>query len=118
MGLGDVSGFLAGTREERTMPPSRAKANIIRELEVIENSPQCHTQMMISAIATTAPVSPNTSTKILEYGLLVSATNGVVKILDREEERHENEESKKGRKANRGYNTDRRTPRCFSRLLG
>jgi len=51
-----------------TIPPSLAKANIILELLVMLNSPQCQTQIIIKHINTTAPSSPNTSTKICSTG--------------------------------------------------
>ena len=54
--------------EGLTIPPSREKANIILELLVMENKPQCQTQIMIRHINTTAPFSPNTSTKICNTG--------------------------------------------------
>lgn len=50
------------------IPPSRAKANIILELEVMEKSPQCQTQIMIRHIRTTAPSSPKMSMKIWRTG--------------------------------------------------
>jgi hypothetical protein len=52
----------------RTIPPSREKANIIREFEVMEKSPQCQTQIMIRHIRTTAPSSPQQSAKIWRTG--------------------------------------------------
>jgi len=51
-----------------TIPPSLAKANIIREFEVMEKRPQCHTQIIIKHISTTAPSSPKTSMKIWRTG--------------------------------------------------
>jgi hypothetical protein len=57
-----------GSEEPLTIPPSRANANIILEFEVMENRPQCHTQIMIRHMRTTAPSSPKTSTKICSTG--------------------------------------------------
>ena len=51
-----------------TIPPSREKANIIREFEVMEKSPQCQTQIMIRHIKITAPSSPQQSAKIWRTG--------------------------------------------------
>lgn len=50
------------------IPPSRAKANIMREFEVTENRPQCHTQIMMRHIKTTAPSSPKMSWRIWTTG--------------------------------------------------
>jgi hypothetical protein len=57
-----------GVKGIRTIPPSLANANIILELLVRENKPQCHTQIMIKHINTTAPSSPNMSTNICRTG--------------------------------------------------
>jgi hypothetical protein len=40
----------------------------MREFEVREKRPQCHTQIMIRHIKTTAPSSPKTSAKIWRTG--------------------------------------------------
>lgn len=48
--------------------PSREKANIMRELLVREKRPQCQTQRMMSAMRTSAPLSPKTSTRICSTG--------------------------------------------------
>ena len=50
------------------MPPSRLKANIILEFDVIENKPQCQTHTMMSVKRAIAPSSPNTSRKICNTG--------------------------------------------------
>ena len=60
-------------------PPSRAKPNIMRELEVNEKSPQCQTQMMINANRTKAPVSPKMSMKICRTGCSTSLSTVVSK---------------------------------------
>ena len=58
----------------------------MRLLEVMENKPQCQTQMMITVKRTIAPSSPNTSTKYLKNGLAVSGVKRVVEVLDGKEE--------------------------------
>lgn len=63
-----VEGWYIEIEGELTIPPSRAKANIIREFDVMENSPQCHTQIIIKHIKITAPSSPNMSSKIWSTG--------------------------------------------------
>ena len=50
------------------MPPSLEKANIILEFDVMENNPQCHTQIIIKHMSTTAPSSPKTSMNICKTG--------------------------------------------------
>ena len=45
-------------------PRSRAKANIIRELEVREKRPACQTQQMMSVINAMAPLGPKMSMRI------------------------------------------------------
>ena len=45
-------------------PPSRLNPNIIRLLDVMEKSPQCHTQTMTSVIRAIAPESPKMSMSI------------------------------------------------------
>src|SRR2546423_11529948 len=48
--------------------PSRLKANIIRELDVMEKRPQCQTQTIIRVMSTIAPFSPKMSMKICRTG--------------------------------------------------
>jgi len=57
-----------GQLVELTIPPSRAKANIMRLLLVMLNRPQCHTHTRMSVNMATAPFSPATSTKICSTG--------------------------------------------------
>lgn len=66
--MGLVRREKGGGRKGLTMPRSRENANIILELLVIENRPQCHTQIITRHITTTAPSSPKTSTKIWSTG--------------------------------------------------
>ena len=49
-------------------PRSRAKANIIRELEVREKRPACQTQQMMSVINAMAPLGPKMSMRIWVTG--------------------------------------------------
>lgn len=49
-------------------PPSRAKPNIMRELDVMEKSPQWYTQTMIKVINAMAPGSPKISIRIWVTG--------------------------------------------------
>lgn len=60
--------FASTCAKKLGMPLSRAKAYIIRELDVSENSPQCQTAMMTRVKRTTAPSSPNMSSKICKTG--------------------------------------------------
>ena len=48
--------------------PSLLKANIMRELEVMEKRPQCQTQVMTRVMRTMAPFSPKMSMKIWRTG--------------------------------------------------
>lgn len=50
------------------LPPSRLNPNIIRELDVKENKPQCHTQIMTRTIKRIAPVLPKMSIRIWTTG--------------------------------------------------
>ena len=49
-------------------PPSRAKPNIIRELEVMEKRPACQTQTMMRVIRAMAPRGPKISIRICVTG--------------------------------------------------
>jgi len=48
--------------------PSRLKLNIMRELEVRENRPQCQTHIMTRTKSRVAPVSPKMSRRIWSTG--------------------------------------------------
>jgi hypothetical protein len=78
----------------------------MRELEVIEKSPQCHTQIITRDIRTTAPSSPHASAKIWSTGCPKSPPDAVkVKSWI------ENKKLKMTKKPNREENpTDDMTP--------
>jgi hypothetical protein len=54
--------------KKRGSARSRLKAYIMRELLVMEKRPQCQTHTMTRVMAATAPLGPNTSTKIWTTG--------------------------------------------------
>lgn len=54
--------------KKRGRPPSRANPNIMRELEVMEKSPQCQTQTMMSVMRAMAPFFPKMSIRIWRTG--------------------------------------------------
>lgn len=61
------------------LPPSRLKANIIRELDVKENKPQCQTQIMTRTIKRIAPVLPKMSISIWTTGWPTSLSTVLAK---------------------------------------
>lgn len=61
------------------VPPSRLKPNIIRELDVTENKPQCQTQIMTRTINKIAPVLPKMSIRIWTTGWPTSLSTVVAK---------------------------------------
>lgn len=66
--MGDLN-LLSMCAKNFGIPPSRAKANIMREFEVRLKRPAKKTQMIIRQKRTTAPSGPKTSTKIWSTGL-------------------------------------------------
>lgn len=61
------------------LPPSRLNPNIIRELDVTENKPQCQIQIMTRTIKRIAPVLPKMSIRIWTTGWPTSLSTVVAK---------------------------------------
>jgi len=121
-------------RGRLTIPPSRAKANIIRLLLVMLKRPQCHTQtdppLARPSLQEGHPrrthdqgeerqsaVFAEYVNQDLENRLPVLARYCTVEVLDREEESHEDEEAEQGAEADARYDADGSAPRRLLRLL-
>src|SRR6266566_2778230 len=108
------------------MPPSLAKANIIRLLLVMLKRPQCQTQTMRPSEQELARGPPRLThnhaeqhkgavlakdvDEDLQNGLAVRGLHSRVQALDGKQEGHQNEKAEEGAEPDTGHDADRSAP--------